>query len=231
MTKGTIQTANEEIEVLIPDKWEEVSLKMFLDVVKAEDPTGIVSALTGIKPEIISKCQHKDIDYIATQLNEIFTFDSLTEQVGDTELSQVELNKETYRAVKDFGNLPYGQFEDMKKFSKGMEKGELSNLPILLSIMLQLDEEYDGAKSIKRDFSVINIVQAMKLRNFFLQEWLKYFRTALTDSSSKRKKTQIQPNNIQQAWKTFKTHGARFLQSSGLLKKKQSSLPSTERKN
>ena len=46
VTRGAISTPEEEIEVLIPDTWEEVTLEMFLDILKAENSVDVLSALT-----------------------------------------------------------------------------------------------------------------------------------------------------------------------------------------
>lgn len=223
MIKGTITTPDDTLKFSLPEKWEEVTLGQFLDIEK--DPENIFPYLSGIPKETVDKIKHEEVAFILSQLDDHLKIDDLPKEET---LQEVTIDKVEYKAVNDFGNMGYGHFEDMKKYSAGLETGDLSNLHILLSIMLQ-KENYNGVEAYKmaKIFKEIPITDALMLKNFFLTVWLKYMETQLTKASLKKRKTSKLLTSIRQGWETFKTSGGRLLRLLGLQKKRASLKEST----
>lgn len=104
----------------IPTKWEQVTFKTFLALTESGDNSvKIVSALTGIDPEVIRKARIKNLD-------EILLILSFLKSDPPVIIPKSVLG---YEVPKDLGFETIGQYEDLREYLKNTK--ELSKKELL----------------------------------------------------------------------------------------------------
>lgn len=128
----------------IPTKWEQVTFKTFLALTESGDNSvKILSALTGIDPEVIRKARIKNLD-------EILLILSFLKSDPPVIIPKSVLG---YEVPKDLGFETIGQYEDLREYlknTKELSKKELLEKYTLLCAVYACKGkhgEYDWKKS------------------------------------------------------------------------------------
>ena len=166
---------DKKIPFSLPETWEEITLRQFIEISKDIDYLEMFSVLTGIPLETVRQCKTEEVAYIVEQLTTIYNSKDL-ENLTDI-VEEFELHGVIYKINPDLINEKAGQWWDMKKLEVDYKDNPVDFIPMMIAMLSRPDgEEYDYTKAKERSelFLDLDVKTAFKIRNFFLSSQLVY---------------------------------------------------------
>ncbi len=178
----------------IPSKIEELTIRQYLDIIKTDSDSDLLSKLGGIPIEDIKTCNQKEVSFFIHQLSEMFN-DIKDIDEKDMPLS-FRINDSRYWICQDIANASWGRWEDCRKYMKQYADNIEEYFPYLLSIYsLKKEEKYDSSILNERveQFKDLPYVLGLKMHAFFLtsnQEYLNVISLYLKEKRELKKSKQ-----------------------------------------
>jgi len=157
----------------IPEKWEEITIEMYIKVFqnnKQINDLEFLHYISDISLETLRRCDKKQVLYILYQIREIFTPEALEEEAKEA-ISSFEFEGKTYVLPKHLGEETIGEYYDLLEIEKRIENGGHEYFPLMMAMLFREEGvEYDFKECQERakHFEKLPITYAFKARNFFL---------------------------------------------------------------
>lgn len=157
--KITLELNGVKLEKDIPTRWEEVSFKQFLALLKCEDDiVKIISLFTEIDEETLKKAKIYNLEIIINLLSFLKTEMDLT--VPDTCLG--------YKIPKNLEFESIGQYQDLKLEASTMKENDVEKYALFCAIYATSPYDFKEAEKKKDEFLNAPCGEVVAIGNFTL---------------------------------------------------------------
>jgi len=169
MIKGNLVRNEERIDFSIPEGWSELTLETFEKIKEDSNALEVFSFLSGLDIEFIKLCDVKEVEFIVSQLDDLFKekdLEDLKEVVGS-----FKVKGRTFVLPTDILSIKAGQYWDIKKVEELYKGKPIEAVRALISYLaIEEGKEYDY-KDVEEKlelFKELTVELGFKIRSFFL---------------------------------------------------------------
>lgn len=169
MIKGHLVRNEERIDFSIPEGWSELTLETFEKIKEDSNALEVFSFLSGLDIEFIKLCDVKEVEFIVSQLDDLFKekdLEDLKEVVGS-----FKVKGRTFVLPTDILSIKAGQYWDIKKVEELYKGKPIEAVRALISYLaIEEGKEYDY-KDVEEKlelFKELTVELGFKIRSFFL---------------------------------------------------------------
>jgi len=169
MIEGHLVRNEERIDFSIPEGWSELTLETFEKIKEDSNALEVFSFLSGLDIEFIKLCDVKEVEFIVSQLDDLFKekdLEDLKEVVGS-----FKVKGRTFVLPTDILSIKAGQYWDIKKVEELYKGKPIEAVRALISYLaIEEGKEYDykDVEDKLELFKDLTVELGFKIRSFFL---------------------------------------------------------------